>query len=97
MSSAPFTLYVCVCTNAGLGSSLSKHAFDIQEMVAHVSNRDMVLFLLILTGKVTAYFILLDFTAKILYVYDSHSESKDESRILSELSESQCSLPSLGF
>ena len=42
--SASFTLYVFVCTTVGLGCSLSKHAFDIQEVVAPVSNRDIVLF-----------------------------------------------------
>ena len=44
---APFTLYVCVCTNAGLGCSLSKHVFDIQEILDPVSNIEMVLILLI--------------------------------------------------
>ena len=29
----PFTLYVFVCANVGLGCSLLKHAFDIQEIV----------------------------------------------------------------
>ena len=46
----PFTLYVYVCINVSLASSLSKHTFDIQEMVVPVSNKDMVLFLLISTG-----------------------------------------------
>ena len=36
-----FTLYVCVCFSIGLGSSLSKHAFDIQEMVMPGSNKDI--------------------------------------------------------
>ena len=54
---ASFTLYIYVCINVGLGSSLSKHAFDIQEMVVPVSNKDMALFLLIITGKFVAYFV----------------------------------------
>ena len=45
---APFTLYIFVCTNFGLGSSLSKHALDIHEIVAFVPNRDIVLFLLMI-------------------------------------------------
>ena len=53
---APFTLYVCVCVNVGLGSSLSKHAFDIEEMVAPVSNKDIVLLVLIVTGKICGIF-----------------------------------------
>ena len=52
----PFTLYGHF-TNAGLGPNVSKHAFDIQEMVAPVSNSDMVLFFLIVTGKFVAYVI----------------------------------------
>ena len=48
LPSVPFTLCVFVCTNVSLGCSLSKHAFDIQEIVAPVS---IVLFLLIVTGK----------------------------------------------
>ena len=51
LQSAPFTLSVCVCINVSLGSSLSKHAFDMQEMVSPVSNKDMVLFLLIELGN----------------------------------------------
>ena len=35
--SAPFTLYTFVCTNVGWGCSLMKHAFDIHEIVAPVS------------------------------------------------------------
>ena len=85
--SAPFTLYVFVCTNVGLGCSLSKHAFDIQEIVTPVSNREMVLFLFIVTGKFASYFILLNLTSIILSALDSHSESHEESRLLSGLSE----------
>ena len=88
MLSAPFTLYVCVCINVGLGSSLSKHPFDIHEMAVPVSNKDMVLFLLVVTGKFVIHFILLNLTSIILFACDSHSKSKEESRILSELSES---------
>ena len=56
--SAPLTLYVCVCVSVGFGSRLSKHAFDMEEMVAHVSNKNIVLFLLIVTRKFGAYFVL---------------------------------------
>ena len=88
----PFTLYVCVWTNAGLGCSLSKHAFDMQEMVAPVSNREMVLLLLIVTGKFAAYFMFLNLTLIILSACDSQSESEEESRLLSGLLESWGSL-----
>ena len=92
MLSAPFTLYVCVCSNVGLGSSLSKHAFDIQEMIVPVSNKDMALFLLIVTGKFAAYFIFLNLTSIISSGHDTHSKPKEESMILSELSELWCYL-----
>ena len=87
LPSAPLTLYVCVCTNSGLSGSLSKHAFDTQEMVAPVSNREMVLFLLIVTGRFAAYFIMLNLTSIISSAFDGHSESNVESRLLSGLSE----------
>ena len=61
-------------------------------MVAPVSSKDMVLFLLIVTGKFVTYFVLLNVTSIILSSHDSHPESKEELSILSELSESQCSL-----
>ena len=61
-------------------------------MVAPVSNKEIVLFLLIVTGKLTAYFVLLNLTSIILFSLDSHSESEEESSMLSELSESWCSL-----
>ena len=77
----PFTLYVCVCTNCGLGCSLSKHAFDIQEIVALVSNKEMVLVLLIVTGKFEAYFILLNLNSINLSAQDSHSVSDEESKV----------------
>ena len=86
--SALFILYMFVCTNVGLCYSLSKHAFDTQEIDAPVSNRDVVLFLLNITGKFVAYFMLLSFTSIISSVSDSHSESDEESRLLSGLSES---------
>ena len=70
---------------------MSKHAFDTQEMVAPVSNKDIVLLLLTVTGIFTA-FLLLNITSIILFSFDSHSESKEESGMLSELSESWCSL-----
>ena len=90
--SAPLTLYMCVCFSVGLGSSLSKHDFDIQEMVVPVSNKDIVLLLLIVTGKFAAYFMLVNLTSIILFSLDSHSESEEELSMLSELSESRCSL-----
>ena len=92
MPLAPFTLYVCVCVSVGLGSSLSKQAFDIQEMVVPVSNKDTVLLLLIVTGKLVAYFLLLNLTSIISFSHDSHSESEEELSMLSELSETQCAL-----
>ena len=57
----------------------------MQEMVAPVSNREMVLFLLIVTGKFAAYFILPNLTSIISSACDSHSESEEESRLLSGL------------
>ena len=56
LSLAPFTLYICVCIGVGLGSGLSKHAFDMQNMVASVSNKDMTSFLLIVTEKFVGCF-----------------------------------------
>ena len=53
-----------------------------------VSNRDIVSLLLIVTGKFVAYFVLLNLTSIISFSFDSHSESKEESNMLSELSES---------
>ena len=38
--------FVCVSFSIGLGSSLSKHAFEIQEIVVPVSKKDIVLLLL---------------------------------------------------
>ena len=85
---ASFTLYVCVCTNVGLGCSLSKHAFHIQEIVASVAKREMVLFLLILTGKFAAYVMLLNWTSIMSSAHDSHSERDEESKLLSGWSQS---------
>ena len=91
---APFTFYTCVCTNNGLGLNLSKYAFDIQEMVAYVLNREMVLLLLIVMWKFVAYFIFLNLTSMISSTCNSHPESEEESMILSRLSESCGSLSS---
>ena len=66
------------------------------EMVAPVSNREMVLMLLIVTGKFAAYFILLNLTSIISSADDSHTESDEESSLLSRLSESRGSLISSG-
>ena len=93
---APFTLYIFFWTNVGLGCNLSTHAFDIQEIVAHVSNRDIALFLLIVTGKFAAYFMLPNLTSIISSFHDNHSESDEEARLLSGLSESLESLISSG-
>ena len=41
-------------------------------------------------------FVLLNLTSLILSSHDSHSESKEELSMLSELSESQCPLLLLG-
>ena len=87
MPLAPFTLYVCVSTNAGLCCNLSKHAFDMQEMIGPVLNREMVLLLLIVTGKFAVCFILPHLTSMILSAHYNHSESDEESRLLSGLSE----------
>ena len=92
LPSAPLTLYMCVCVSVGLGSSLSKHVFDIQEMVVPVSNKDIVLLLLIVTRKFAVYFMLLNLTSIILFSLASHSESKEELSMLTDLSESWCSL-----
>ena len=71
---------MCVCTNVGFGCILSKYAFDIQDMVAPVSNKEMVLFLLTVTGKFAIYFMLLNFTSIISSAHYSHSESDEESK-----------------
>ena len=63
-------------------------------MVAPVSNREMVLLLLSVTGKFAAYFKLLRLTSIISLAYDSHSESEEESMLLTRLSESCGSLSS---
>ena len=72
----------------GFGCSLLKHAFDIQEIVAPVSNRGMVLFLLIVTGKFAAYVMLLNLILIFSSVYYSHCESNEDTRLLSGLLES---------
>ena len=96
LPSAPFTLYVCICTNTGLGSSLSKHAFwHTGNGSSNVEQRFGVIFVN-LTGKFVAYLILLNLTSIIWSVCDSHSESEEESGILSGLSESRFSLISSG-
>ena len=84
------TDFVCVCLSVGLGPSFSKHAFDIQEMVAPMSNKDIGSLLLIVTGKFAVYFVLLNLTSIISFSHDSHFESKEELSMLSELSESWC-------
>ena len=48
------------------------------------------------TGKLVAYFMLLSVTSIILSVHDSHSESDEESKLLSGLSDSWLSLVSSG-
>ena len=53
------TLYMCVCVSVGLGSSLSKHTFDIQKIVASVSNKNIVLLLLIGTENLWHIFCCL--------------------------------------
>ena len=58
------------------------------EIVVFVSNRDIVSFLLTVTGEFMAYFMLLNSTSIILSVCDSNSESDEESRLLSGLSQS---------
>ena len=91
---AQFTLYIFVCTKVHLGCSLLKHALDIHEIVVPVSNRDIVLFLLIVTRKFMAYFMLVNLTSIISSVHDSHSESDEESKLLPGLLESWGSLVS---
>ena len=51
-------------------------------MVASVSNREMVVLLLIVTEKFAAYLILLNLTSIILSAPDSHSESEEDSMLL---------------
>ena len=79
---------LCFVTSGGLGSSLSKHAFDMQDIVAPVSNNDFVWLLLTLTGKLAAYLLLLSLTSIISRSLDSYSESEAESKLISELSTS---------
>ena len=66
----------------------------MQEMVASVSNREIVLLLLIVTGKFEAYFMLLNLTSIISSAHESYSESEEESMLLSRLSEPWGSLSS---
>ena len=68
----------------------------MQEKGVPVSNKEMVLSLLIVTGKFQAYFALLNLTSIISSAHDSHSESDEESRLLSGLSESWGFLISAG-
>ena len=49
-------LWVFVSTNIGLGCSLLKLAFDIQEIVAPVSNREMVFFLIYCYREICSIF-----------------------------------------
>ena len=77
-------MYVCVAVNGGLGCNLSKHAFDMQEIVAPVSNKNTA-WLLILTGKLVAYLVSLSLTSIISCTEDSYSESEADSTVLSEL------------
>ena len=90
-----FCIYFC--TNICLGCSLSKKVFDIHEIVAPASNRDIVLFIFIATGKSVAYFMLLNLISIISSVCDSLSEFNEESRLLSGLLESLGSLISFKF
>ena len=94
---APFTLSIFVCTNIGLGCSLSKHALDMHGIVAPALNRDIVWILFIVRGKFMANIMLLKLTSVILSsVHDSHSESNEESKLLSGLPKSWGSLISSG-
>ena len=72
----------------GLVVICQKILFDIQEMIAPVSNREMVLLSLIVTGKFVAHFILLNLTSIISSAHNSHSGSEEESMLLSGLWES---------
>ena len=65
-------------------------------MVTPVLNREMVLFLLIVTGKFAAHFILFSLTSIISSAHDIHSKSDEESRLLSGLLEPWGSLTSSG-
>ena len=65
LPSAPFTLYECFVINWGLGSNLSKHVSDMQEIVAPVLNKDIIWLLLTLTGKLATYLLLLSLTSII--------------------------------
>ena len=86
LPSAPFTLYVNLVMNGGLGSNLSKHTFYMQGTVAPISIKDTIWLLLTLTGKLAAYLLSLSLTYIISCSLDSHLESKAGSVVLSELS-----------
>ena len=86
LQSVPFTLYGCFIINWGLGFNLSKHAFNMQKITAHVLNKDTAWLLLTLTGKLAAYLLLLSLTSIILCSLDSHLECEAEFAVLSELS-----------
>ena len=67
-------------------SSLSKQVFEIQNIVAPVSNNDTVSLLLTLTWKLAAYLLSLSLTSTISCSCNSHSESQAESEMQLELS-----------
>ena len=52
-------------------------------MVAPVSNTEMILLLLIVTGKFAEYFKMCNLTSIISSAHDSYSESEEDSVLLS--------------
>ena len=78
LPSAPFTLYVYCVNKGGLGFSLSKQVFDMQDIVLPVSNKNTVWLLLTLTGKLAAYLLSLSFTSIISWFCNIHSQSEAE-------------------
>ena len=65
--SVPCILYVCCVVKGSLGSSLSKQVFEMQAIVAPISNRDTVWLLLTLTRKLAAYLLSLSLTSIVLF------------------------------
>ena len=63
--SAPFSLCAYFVINRGLKYSWSKHAFDMQEIVAPVSNNDTIWLLLTLTGKLAEYLLSMNLASII--------------------------------
>ena len=77
----------------GWGWSLLKHDLDKHEIVAPVSNKDIALLSVMVTGKFATYFMLLMVTLTTSPVNASHSELDGILKLLLGLSELGWLLP----